>query len=361
MNRQHYFQEMKQIYSISKTDRRKTINLDLNENLFGCAPEVIDAIKQIDSSVISSYPQAFEFEQQYADSIGLEPDQVLATNGADAGIELIIKSLNRDIEIVTVSPTFKMYEITAGWYGHSVIRVDYQSLDAFPLKKVIKEMKKSGRMLFLANPDSPVGGWLSPDSIATLARESMPNPVVIDETYYQFAGETAVSLIAQHPNLIFLHSFSKAYGLAGLRLGTVIAVKETITLLRKWIKPFETNQIALLAGLTTLESSSYLDSLIRRVKQSKEKLSLAIKAAGFDVINSNANFILIRAGIWAPDIVRKLAGRNFQVKLIQHPPLLDGFIRVAAMPNPILDDFITTFNDILEEIWRNSRTKFPRH
>lgn len=358
---QQYFKVNDQVYSVSSVDRNKTINLDLNENLFGCAPEVLEALKHINEKWIRTYPQTNTFEQKYARTLGLEATQVLATNGADAGIELVIKSLQSDITIITPSPTFKMYEIIAEWYGIPVIRINYKSLNRFPSEEILREMKQPGRVLFMANPDSPVGRWLSPEEIAMIAEEASPNLVVVDETYYHFAGQSAVSLIKTYPNIIFLHSFSKAYGLAGLRLGAVIASSNIIELLKKWIKPFETNQMALIAGITALETDGYLKSMIRQVNKSKEKLSLAIKETGLETLNTCANFILIKAGIWAPKIVRELSKRKFMVKLIHYPPLLDGYIRIAAMPDSILNDFITAFHDSLEVIWRTSRNKFPRH
>lgn len=361
MKGETFFRNLDREYKVSDQNRFQTINLDLNENLFGCDPRVLQAVRQVHEKLIYSYPRNDEFEMRYARSMNLQPEQVMATNGADAGIEVLVKAMNPDTTIVIPYPTFGMYEICAGWYGLPVERVWYDQELTFPLDRIIQRGRKGKCAFFLANPDSPTGGILDLYSLEKLVKAVAPNLVIVDETYYQYAGISAVPLLKEYRNLIILHSFSKVYGLAGLRIGVLMASQEVVSILRKWVKPFEVNQVALIAAMEALRYPEYVKEVVKKVEHGKITMKAFFEEMGFTVRLSWANFLLIRTGVWTGEIVRKLEKTGILVKEIHYPPVLEGWIRMNVGPEELMQRVMTEFRNVLEDMVRISRAGQVRH
>ncbi len=361
MKTNNFFKTLDLEYQISEINRFNTINMDLNENLFGCASEVLEVIREANPNLINLYPQTQEFEYQYARYLGLKAEQVIATNGADSAIEIIMKSLRPGTKIIIPYPTFSMYEIIAKWYNLKVEKVAYNQELEFPGEQIWNKMNSGTSALFLANPDSPTGGFLDKNYIENLIRKVNSQLVVIDETYYHFVGQSMVEFVNSHDNVIFLHSFSKAYGLAGLRLGVLIASKNITSIVRKWLKPFEVNQFALLAGIKALRHPEYVQEIVNKVAIGKKMLCQSIREMGFNARESNANFILIHAGIWAHEIVRKLKKAGILVKLLHFPGIMEDTLRVVVGPEEINQKFLFALESALKDIWRSEKNHFARH
>jgi len=257
---------------------------------------------QVTSENINRYPdfQPDNLLNAYSNYSGLKRSQILATRGADEGIELIIRSFCRAYQdnILICPPTYGMYAISAENHGAGIIKVPLNTnttLDLVGLKQQVGKVK----VVFLCSPGNPTGNLLPKEQI-TQAIELFKDSaiVVVDEAYIEFSPEqTSLSLLKDYNNVIVLRTLSKAFALAGLRCGFTLANEEVITLLSKVIAPYPIS--APVAEIASLALSTGLDKMTRRVEYcNKVKISLSVwlnkQEWCSEVFTSDANFVLFR-------------------------------------------------------------------
>jgi len=256
---------------------------------------------QVSSENINRYPdfQPDNLLNAYSEYCGLERSQVLATRGADEGIELIIRSFCRAYQdnILICPPTYGMYAISAENHGAGIVKVPLvnNQLDVTALAKQLGKVK----VVFLCSPGNPTGNLLSKEDIVTAIELFKDNAiVVVDEAYIEFSPEqTSIDLIAKYDNIIVLRTLSKAFALAGLRCGFTLASKNIITLLSKVIAPYPIP--APVAEIASKALSTDLDIMAQRVQSCnsiKTTLSTWLSEQNWcsEVFTSDANFILFR-------------------------------------------------------------------
>jgi len=256
---------------------------------------------QVSSENINRYPdfQPDNLLNAYSDYCGLERSQILATRGADEGIELIIRSFCRAYQdnILICPPTYGMYAISAENHGADIVKVPLtnNTLDLENLQQQVGKVK----VVFLCSPGNPTGNLLPKDQIIQaieLFKDSAI--VVVDEAYIEFSPEqTSTSLLENYNNVIVLRTLSKAFALAGLRCGFTLASSDIITLLSKVIAPYPIS--APVAEIASLALSADLDKMTKRVQNCnkvKTELSTWLSEQNWcsEVFTSNANFVLFR-------------------------------------------------------------------
>ncbi len=256
---------------------------------------------QVSSENINRYPdfQPTSLLNAYSNYCGLKRSQILATRGADEGIELIIRSFCRAYEdsILICPPTYGMYGISAENHGSGIVKVPLNNnqLDLEGLQQQVGKVK----VVFLCSPGNPTGNLLvKEDIIAAIELFKDDAIVVVDEAYIEFSpAETCTNLFTQYDNVIVLRTLSKAFALAGLRCGFTLASEEIITLLSKVIAPYPIS--APVAEIASKALSAGLDEMAERVQdcnQIKANLSAWLNKQSWcsEVFVSNANFILFR-------------------------------------------------------------------
>ena len=234
----------------SKMDRHQYLRLDLNENTLNPPEHVKKALKQyIDDNRIQMYPNYWQFMPKLAQYAGVNENQLIVTNGSDQGIEIVLRAfLKYDDEIVMAQPGFPMFSQIAGVIGVKLFGVPYHSDFTFPFDEYIKTISSNTKLLVIINPDNPTGASISLSQIKKILEFRPDLPVIIDEAYYEFTGATALDLLQSHPNLIIIRTFSKAFAMAGLRLGYIIAHPDIISQFYKIRGPFDVNSFALVAA-----------------------------------------------------------------------------------------------------------------
>ena len=256
---------------------------------------------QVNSENINRYPdfQPDNLLNAYSNYCGLERSQILATRGADEGIELIIRSFCRAYQdsILICPPTYGMYAISAENHGANIVKVPLKNniLDIETMKTQVGKIK----VVFLCSPGNPTGNLLPKEQIIQVIKLFKETAiVVVDEAYIEFSPEqTSTALLENHDNVIVLRTLSKAFALAGLRCGFTLASKEIITLLSKVIAPYPVS--APVAEIASLALSIDLDKMTKRVQNCNTiKASLTIwlhqQPWCSDVFASDANFVLFR-------------------------------------------------------------------
>src|ERR1700730_1612838 len=202
---------------------RTGLRLDFNESTVGCSPRVLARLRSLDSELLARYPEREPVEKEVAGFLGLDPAQVLLTNGVDEAIHLLCSTyLEPGDEAMIVVPTFAMYGIFAQAEGASLVQIPSGDNFSFPLETLSSRISSRTRLIAVANPNNPTGTAVACVSLLQLARAVPQAAVLVDEAYFEFHGETILKQAGWPPNLFAARTFSKAYGLAGLRIGGLV-------------------------------------------------------------------------------------------------------------------------------------------
>jgi len=310
------------------------LRLHLNENTGGCSPRVLEAIRQVSQSDVSVYPYYREAVMATARHFGVDPDWVLLTNGLDEGILMaavghIAKARAHDAETIIPLPAFDPYPNSTAAVGATAVRVPPGLDFAFPTQAVIDAITPRTRMIFLNTPNNPTGQLIS---IADLGRisEAAPGAVVlIDEAYIEFGGTTFLPQLERFPNVLVGRTFSKAYGLAGMRVGVVIGQPQALDPVRAVTLPFNINGVALAAMRAALDDPEFLPAYAAQVQESRERFYRAFRRLGLHYWPSAANYVMVHVGNTAP-VIEALAARAIHVRDRLKDPTTPGCIRMTA-------------------------------
>ena len=300
------------------------------------------------------YPERGSVEARVADSLGVSPAEVLLTNGVDEAIHVLCQAfLDRGDAMLLPVPTYSMYEVYGSEAEAHIDAVLAGDGFGFPLEGIFAAIHERTRVIAIANPNSPTGATVPRDAIIAVAERASQAVVLVDEAYYHFFGETVVDLIGKVPNLVVARTFSKAYGLAGLRLGALIAAEETIHWLRRVISPYSVNQLALLCLPAALEDQAYVDWYVTEVKSARGELAQRLTELGLEHWPSEANFILTRIGPQHGAFVGAMRSRGILTRDRSADPGCDGLVRITVGTREQMRQGRTAIESSLKEIgWR---------
>jgi histidinol-phosphate aminotransferase len=310
------------------------LRLHLNEHTGGCSPRVVDSLRQLDRLAAGLYPEYGDLTQRAAEWFGVAPDQVLLTNGLDEGIlATCILALrgHSSADAVIIEPAFDMYEVCVTALAGTVRRVRMRSRLEFSAEDVIAATGPATRVIFLNDPHNPSGTQIDHDEAASIARHAPDALVFYDEAYAEFSGGTFIGrALADHPNVIVGRTFAKCYGLAGLRLGAVIAERERIAQLAAIVPPYSVNAYAAQALRVALQDRAYVDDYISQSEASRELIYGFCRGRGLQFWRSWANFVLIRVGEEVASVTSALAERGVFVRDRSTEPGCEGCLRMTA-------------------------------
>ena len=291
------------------------LKLDFNERCEGTPYWATQAISSLDLSSLWRYPDRQPLEQKIASRFGVDAAQVLATNGGDEGIDLVLRLARRERRnLLLPLPAFSMYRITAARNDVPVITVDGLPDRRINLDAITKPLQATGQLLALTSPNNPTGEVLAREKVRQLLLQARAfgNPVLMDEAYAEFSGESVLDLLAEFDNLIVLRSFSKAFGLAGLRVGCLIANEKLIARLRALAPPFNLSTPSLVLAQAACSSSAQaeMQSYCRAVSESRDALRAELLAVGVTVLPSGGNFLLLQLTPTRAELVASFLARQ---------------------------------------------------
>src|SRR5215469_2573176 len=199
---------------------RDGLRLDFNENTAGCSPRVLDRLRTIGFEDLARYPEKAFAERKMAEFLGVDDSELLLTNGTDEAIHLLCQTyLEAEDQAVIVVPTYSMYRIYVMAAGANVTAVPMGTSFEFPFAALCDASTERTRLIAIANPNNPTGTLAPIDQLLTLAKSAPRAAVLIDEAYFEFCGTSVLGEKRGYPNIFVARTFSKAYGLAGLRVG----------------------------------------------------------------------------------------------------------------------------------------------
>jgi histidinol-phosphate aminotransferase len=240
----------------------------------------------------------------------------LLTNGGDEAIQLLFQTyVDPGDQIILLRPSYAMYRFYAGLAAAEVCSLDYGRPGfAFPMAALLAAIRPTTRLILLANPNNPTGGCIGSADIECILRAAPAAAVLVDEAYFDFCGTTALPLLAACPNLFVCRTFSKAHGLAALRLGCLFSQPGNIAVLRRAQSPYSVNLCALLAARASLRDPAYLRAYVEEVRAARAFAAAGLRACGFRVHANCANFLLFEAGQRAPALCAALAARGILLR-----------------------------------------------
>jgi len=324
----------------------KIIKLDANENPYGCSPRVRTALENY--PYINIYPDSAQTElrELLSGYVGLPQGHLVAGNGSDEIIDLILRSfLIPGDEVVIAVPTFDMYRFCTEVCRGKVVNVPRKNNYEVDVAAMKAAVTARTRVIFITSPNNPTGTIITPKDILEILQTGLP--VVVDEAYYEFSGKSVVNLVPEYPNLMVLRTFSKWAGLAGLRIGYGIFSLKLAEVFMKIKPPYSINMAALVAVRESIKDQKYLLETVARMIKERERMFKKLEQLDFlRPVPSQANFILCEVTRGdAFKIQDELEKRGILVRYY-NTTLLKNFIRISAGKPEQTDRIIEALKDI---------------
>lgn len=323
------------------------ILLDANENALG---SVVTKIPKID---MSRYPDplAEGLRKELVKYAKVKRNQILVSNGSDELIQLLIMAfVEQNEEILTIAPTFSMYRVCADLADLRIKEVLLEEDFSLDTAKLLKQVKARTKIIFLCSPNNPTAQTIPLADIEKVLKTK--KIVVVDEAYIEFAPKkSAAKLLKKYPNLVVLRTFSKAWGLAGLRVGYALANVELIEALIKVRAPYSVNGLSQALALEALKKQKQMEKSVQKLLAEKEKLSDLLWKLGLIVYPSEANFLLVRfpAGINAMKTYEQLVKKfGIVVRDFSSKPLLKNCLRVTVGSEQENKKLITALEKVMK-------------
>jgi histidinol-phosphate aminotransferase len=310
---------------------RQGLRLDFNESTVGCSPRVLARLRSLDAETLARYPEREPVERVVAEFLGLDTAEILLTNGVDEAIHLLCSTyLDPGDEAIVVVPTFAMYAIFAQAEGARLIQVLSGENFTFPLEELLARISQRTRVIAIANPNNPTGMAVACEILVQVARAAPNAALLVDEAYFEFHGETILSPTARPANLFVARTFSKAYGLAGLRIGILAGHARPMAMVRRIASPYNVNAVALAVVPQALQDREYVEHYVAEVKRGRARLERELKSLGLRFWPSRANFVLMRAGPAHAEFVQALRARGILVRDRNSDPGCAGCVRLTV-------------------------------
>lgn len=334
-------------YSPPSAGRAGKLRLDFNENTVGCSPAVVNALVQaITQERLTIYPEYEATRRVLSEFFALPESQFLLTNGTDEAIQVLVNTyVDDDQEAIILTPSYAMYRFYAEVAGAKVRTLPYRpGTLAFPLDELLAAITPATRAILLSNPNNPTGTGIDLATIETILQRAPHAAVLIDEAYYEFCGVTALPLIERYQNLFVGRTFSKAYGLAGLRIGCLFSQAENVKFLHKAQSPYSVNILAAIAARAGVSDQSYLSNFVRQSVEARELLYAGFEQRGIRFYRSQGNFVLFDVGAASIAIRDGLRERGVLVRDRSYE--IEGCVRVTAGTPAQVERFFAALDEV---------------
>ena len=308
------------------------LRLDFNENTVGCAPQVVRELRRaLNSELLTRYPEYDESRRTLARYFQVAPEEMLLTNGTDDAIHLLVDGFaNPGDDVLVVEPSYAMYRFYAERAGARIRAVRAAPAAGFPAERVVAELRRRPRLALLASPNNPTGAVIPADALRRVLDAAPGTVVFVDEAYFEFCGQSALGWIRRRRNLVVARTFSKARGLAGLRLGCLLANRQLITALARAHSPYSVGTAALAAGLAALRDAPATRRYAAEVVRARGYLEKALDGLGIRRFPSGGNFVLVDVGPRARRLVAGLARRGILVRDRRRDFGRIGYVRITV-------------------------------
>ncbi len=323
------------------------VKLNTNENPFGPPPEVLEAIRAAVGNELRLYPDplATSVRRAVAARFGIPIEAVLVGNGSDELLTILLRAfVDPGDRVVHPWPTYSLYPVLTEIQGGTTVAVPYDRRWALPGEALVAA---DGRLTIVCNPNSPSGTWVAPEDLLDLARRLGGRPLVVDEAYADFAGDSVVRLLDRAHNLIVVRTLSKSYALAGLRVGYLVGHPALVAGLLKMKDSYNLDRLAIAGASAALAATTWMESTVAVVRGERERVGAALGELGFEVVPSAANFLLARIGEpRAKEIQQALKTRRILVRHFDAPELADA-LRITIGGRSENDQLLAALKEVV--------------
>jgi histidinol-phosphate aminotransferase len=330
---------------------RTALRLDFNENTFGPSPRVLERLRLATAEGLTKYPEREPVERIVAKHFGLRAEQVLLTNGVDEAIHLMCCAfLEPEDEALIATPSFFMYDVGVQMMTPHLRKVQSDATLGFPFERFMAAITERTKLIIVASPNNPTGAVVSREHLLAIAAAAPQAVVMVDEAYYHFDGASVMSDLATVRNLIVARTFSKAYGLANLRIGMLAGNAELLKYVRKVSSPYNVNGVALGCLPVALEDEEYLAWYSGQVREGRERMMDGLCELGVPFFPSHANFVLMNIGAKHKEFVATMRTHGVLLRDRSTDPGCDGFVRITIGVEEHVTRGLAALKTSLEEI-----------
>lgn len=357
----HPKKHLKDIYrsEAEQFDRTQYLRLDKNEDLIGLPEDLVKkSIARTTPDDLAAYPQTYLLYNALSNYLSVPKESLLITAGSDAAIKNTFEVfISPGDGVIIPDPTYAMYEVYSHLFDAKLTKIPYSEDLSFSVRDMIAAIDNSTRLVALANPNSPTGTIVSNDEIIDLIRYCSARDilVLVDEAYFPFYPHTVINLITEFPNLIVTRTFSKAFGLAALRLGYLVANPEIIRYLKIFRPIYETHGLAVSLGCAVLENPEYVEKNVRDTAHGRQYLIDGMSRLGFASYPTYSNFVNVKVDTKIRDpLIAHLNRKGILIKAGADHPALRSCIRITAGPEHKMKLVIDAIEEFIKKpasIW----------
>jgi histidinol-phosphate aminotransferase len=323
---------------------RRYIKLNTNENPYPPSPRVLDALRAAVNEDLRLYPDpmADALRDRAAARYGFRRENVLVGNGSDDLLNLVVRTcVGAGDAVVFPYPTYSLYDTLVTIQEGRAVHVPYPS--DFSLPSALAGAR--GRVTFVCHPNSPSGTPVAGDAIRALARQ-VSGLLVVDEAYVDFADAHALDVVREHDNVVVLRTFSKSFSLAGMRIGLAFGAPAVIAELSKLKDSYNVTRLGIVAATAALDDYAWMEANVARIRRTRHGLIEGLRAQGFSVLPSQANFVLARrAGHSLEGVYRGLKDRGILVRYFATPELRDA-LRISVGTDAEIEALLEALREV---------------
>jgi histidinol-phosphate aminotransferase len=340
---------------------REALRLDFNENTFEPSPRVIERLHAITAEGLTKYPEREPIERIVAAHFGLRSEQVLLTNGVDEAIHLMCATfLEAEDEALVWTPSFFMYDVSVQMMTPNLRKVQSDATLMFPFERFMAAITERTKLIIVASPNNPTGAVVSREHLLAIAKAAPHAVLMVDEAYYHFHGESTISDLATVPNLIVARTFSKAYGLANLRIGMLAGNATLLRYVRKVSSPYNVNGVALDCLPVAIADEDYLAWYTEQVRVGRERMMEGLRELEVPFFRSHANFVLMNIGSKHKELMTAMRARGVLLRDRSADPGCEGFVRITIGLEEHVGRGLAALRSSLEEIgWKKEQVNKP--
>jgi histidinol-phosphate aminotransferase len=340
---------------------REALRLDFNENTFEPSPRVIERLHAITAEGLTKYPEREPVERIVAAHFGLQSEQVLLTNGVDEAIHLMCATfLEAEDEALVWTPSFFMYDVSVQMMTPNLRKVQSDATLMFPFERFMAAITERTKLIIVASPNNPTGAVVSREHLLAIAKAAPYAVLMVDEAYYHFHGESTINDLATVPNLIVARTFSKAYGLANLRIGMLAGNATLLRYVRKVSSPYNVNGVALDCLPVAIADEDYLAWYTEQVRVGRERMMEGLRELEVPFFPSHANFVLMNIGSKHKELMTAMRARGVLLRDRSADPGCEGFVRITIGLEEHVGRGLAALRSSLEEIgWKKEQVNKP--
>lgn len=326
----------------------KAVRMDTSTNVLGPNTVMKDVLTGCMDLDLNQYPTPYSdgLRQALAERYGLQADNFVVGNGSDEDLDIIFKTFLEPGEVVVAPyPSYVLHgffvKINCGKFVTVDLKPGFQ-LDPDAL------LKAQGKIIILCTPNNPTANIFDHRDVERIVSEH-DGPVIVDEAYGEFARDSFISRVDEFDNLIVTRTFSKAYGLAGLRIGYMASNLKMADLMQRVKIPYSLNRISEMAAIAALKNPEYVDRAIDLVRRERDRLSRGLEALGFRTYPSESNFILFKSMRPSAELVARLADKGVLIRDFGKLRMLEDCVRTTIGTADLNDLLLAKLKEVLEE------------